>query len=166
MFSFDDLRARYMAFSKRERVLIGIAAAMLAIVVLWLALRGGGETETEERVELTEAVQAAPAPVWPDAPAAIAAPAPSSLYPAPPPATPVGAVPIGALQLRGVLSGAAIISVADGPQRTVRVGREAAPGMVLKEVGVRHAVFGGPGGDQRLELLPAAPATAGIAPAQ
>lgn len=54
--------------------------------------------------------------------------------------------------LSGVMGSGAIFSFADGRQRAVPIGREVAPGLALKSVGIGHAIVGGAGGDLRLEL--------------
>jgi general secretion pathway protein C len=81
------------------------------------------------------------------------------------------------LVLKGVMGGgpaggAAIIASSDGNQRVVRIGREFMPGMVLKEVGLNHAILSGGGMDTRLDLnrvggvsVPAAPGSAVSPPA-
>ncbi len=46
----------------------------------------------------------------------------------------------------------AIFSFADGQQRAIPIGREVAPGLALKSVGIGHAVLGGADGDLRLDL--------------
>jgi hypothetical protein len=91
-------------------------------------------------------------------------PVPAAAAPAPIPAptsatiaTHAGAAGGAGLVLHGVLGGgagggAAIIAAGAGPQRLVPVGSEAAPGLVLKSVGLRDVLLSSGDGDLRLAL--------------
>lgn len=146
------LTDRILALSGRRRLFLAVAAAAILLLLFW-AMRGGGE-----------AVPAAPAPAAPVTaaqdlidPRAIAEPSP------PAPALP-------AIALNGVMSGAAILTIGDGAQRAVPLGREFLPGVILKSVGIRHAIITSGGADLRLELnrfgtSPVGPASVQIASA-
>lgn len=143
----------YAALSPRERKLLLFGAAAVAAFFLYLMLRGGpaATDDNAERVELGAAAQSAPPPVAPAPPPPVVVPPAAVASPPPLGSAPIAAMP-GALQLRGVLGAGVIVSEGEGPQRVVRIGRQAAPGLTLKEVGLRHAIFTGPSGDMRLDL--------------
>jgi len=164
------VRERIASFTPRERVLIGIAAAVALIVLIYLLTRGGGD---EEPVELTAA---------PTAPATVA-PAPLPVVPvvaAPPPpmapAAPVGDTSaLSTIVLRGVSGGgpgggAAIFALPSGGQRVVRMGREVIPGVLLQGIGIDYVIVSAGGSGMRLSLgkaggVPvAAPLGAGASP--
>ena len=150
---------RWDMLSARERRLIFLGAVAVLLFVLYMLLRGAGE-EVESGVELAAAPPAAlssPMPVAP-LPAAV---------PPPPPAAP--AVAPTSLMLYGVVGGgtdggSAILGPAGGKQRLVRIGRPAAPGATLKEVGASHAVLATASGDVRLELIQLIPPAVPAAP--
>jgi general secretion pathway protein C len=159
--SFSD---RLAALTPRERVFLLVGAAVLAFFLLWLLFLRGAEEDGP--VELADA---------PPPPAAVAPPSIQPISVAPPPALPVvtaPAAPTGSgagLSLQGVSGGgpsggAALIQYQTGTQRLVRVGREIAPGMVLKSVGLTHVIASSGGGDVRLDLnRPGATAVAATA---
>lgn len=152
-----DFRAWLAGLAPRERRFLGAGAAALVLFLIVLATQTGGAPDPDDRVELAQApAGGAPTTVAtpPPAPPAGFAPAPPPPQPSPPAQ--------GALQLYGVVSGgpgggAAIIGPAGGSQRAVRIGRPAGGGMILKEIGPRHALLSGPSGDIRLELATPAP---------
>jgi type II secretory pathway component PulC len=135
------------ALTSRERLFLmaGVVALLaFAVYLLWPA-------ENAAQVELAEA----PPSVVPQTSFATAA-APAAM-PTAPPAPPVNTATISALTLRGVMGGglsggAAIVAGADGSERVVRVGRELAPGLMLREVGVNYVIASSAGGEVRLEL--------------
>lgn len=160
------LSDRLAALTQRERVLLAIGTAALLLFLLYILFWRGGEEDGP--VELTTS---------PPAPAMIA-PTPVPVQPAVPapplpvvnaPAAPVGAA--SGLSLQGISGGgpgggAALIQYQTGAQRLVRVGREIAPGMMLKSVGLTHAIASSSGGDLRLDLnRPGATAVVGAAAA-
>jgi general secretion pathway protein C len=141
------LRERILALSPRERRFLAAGALALLLFVIYLLWPSGDG----EEVELTESPPPAAPPVYVPPPPA---PTPVSAPPALPQADSSAAA---GLVLRGVMGGgpsggAAIIGFPDGSQRVVRVGRELMPGMILREIGVRHAIASSGGGDLRLEL--------------
>lgn len=96
-----------------------------------------------------------PTPVVPLPPKAVArSPAPAPAPDARPPAAPAPITVDGA-RLQGVLGRAAVFAGADGAQRLVRVGREAAPGIVLAAVGHDHAMLARGAARLRVDLDPA-----------
>lgn len=132
-------RARVAALSPRERGFL-LAVALAALFLLILLVRPA--TQEDASVELAPVTLAAP----------VAPPAPMpAVAPAPPAAVPTGLV------LRGVFGGgpgggAALIAFPDGAERMIRVGREALPGLAVREIGLTFALLGGAGADYRLEL--------------
>ncbi len=149
------LQQRLAALTPRERVFLGLGAAALLLFLLYLMLRG-----REEPVVLAEA---------PPPPIAAPAPPPVTYAPPPPVQPPVPAASTTGMLLIGVFGGgpaggAAVMTLPDGTQRTVRVGREFLPGLTLRQVGLDHAIVASAGGDLRLELGKAG-ATAITAPA-
>lgn len=161
------------SLSGRERTLLGVAALALLLFAAWMLSDG----DAQPGVEL---VASPPGPA--STPAPIFAPTPPPVYSPPSPAAPgVATAPAlttapvmqpapsaGGLILNGVMGRGAILTMPDGQQRAIALGREFLPGMTLKEVGVGHALIAGPGGEIRLELnrfvTPAA-AAAGAVPA-
>jgi general secretion pathway protein C len=164
-------RVAYLAFSDhlaarpRKRLYLGVgAAAALAMMVF---LSGGGN----------DAEDMAPVELGKPGPTAVASFPPPHVTPPPPvssnaPAVPAAPAAATAIVLRGVLARSAILAMPDGSQRTVPVGREFQPGLVLKSVAFDHVVLASPGGDLRLDLnrfagaAPAAGATPVAARAQ
>jgi hypothetical protein len=150
--SSGGLRERIASLAPRERrFLVAGAFALLlfALYVLW-------PTSENSSVELAEAPPAAPVAVIPPVTAPPVMP-PVSVPPALPAHARVDPGAVAGLILRGVMGGgpsggAAIVAGADGAQRVVRVGRELAPGLMLRQVGVNYAIASSVGGDLRLEL--------------
>jgi general secretion pathway protein C len=148
--SLRRLQDRVAALSSRERLFLAGGAAALLLFILYMALRGGSE---EPAVELAAAPPPPPEQIAPMA----AAPAPLPLPAAPAQVAPAAPLSTGGVVLRGVMGGgpaggAAIFDLPGGVQRVVRVGREIVPGMVLRGIGVSHALASAGGGDIRLEL--------------
>ncbi|HEV2747954.1 MAG TPA: hypothetical protein VGW34_11725 [Allosphingosinicella sp.] len=140
---------RFRALTPRERRFLGVGAAALLAFILYL-LAPDAEAPAVELGEapVTEGLLSEPAELPP--------PERGTRFAPPPPAA-AGAGAASGLVLHGVLGGgpgggAAIIGFPDGGQRAVRVGRQFLPGLTLKEVGQRHALVAGPGGDTRLAL--------------
>lgn len=149
---------RWETLSARERRLIFVGAVAVLLFLLYLMLRGAG-SEVESGVELAAAPPAGPAPGAAPVPAAPAMPAPTPAAPAP--VAPI--VSPASLMLYGVIGGgtdggAAIVGVQGGKQRLVRIGRPAAPGATLKEIGSDFAVLATASGDVGLQLVQIAPA--------
>ncbi|HEX8443265.1 MAG TPA: hypothetical protein VF631_06435 [Allosphingosinicella sp.] len=146
------LRDRLAAFTPRERLFLLVGGLVLTSFLVWLFfLRGGGE---DDPVLLADA---------PPPPAAIAPPPVQPISVTPPPPLPVVTAPAAAggsgagLSLQGVSGGgpsggAALIQYQAGTQRLIRVGREIAPGMMLKSVGPTYAIASSGGGEVRLDL--------------
>jgi general secretion pathway protein C len=162
-----SLRQRLDALTPRERVFIAVGAlAMLAFLIYFL-IPGDDAPESEPIEMLPAPAPPSTLPVAPAIPAVTSVPAPAPIAPS----------SVDGLIVRGVMGGgpaggAAIIAFPDGRQRVVRIGREFLPGMVLKEVALRHIIVSGGGGDIRLDLnkpggvaVPAATAGVPAAPA-
>jgi general secretion pathway protein C len=148
--SSGKVRHRLAALTPRERRFLAAGAITLilfALYLLWPSANSSG-------VEIAEAPPPATAPPVAPAPPPPPVMSPPPMAPAAPQADP-GAV--AGLILRGVMGGgpsggAAIVAGADGAQRVVRVGRDLAPGLTLRQVGVNYAIASSAGGDIRLEL--------------
>jgi membrane-associated protease RseP (regulator of RpoE activity) len=145
-----NLSDRLAALTPRERLLLLIGGAALALFLLYLLFWRGGDEEGPVELTGTPPPPAVSVPV-------VVAPVPSA--PVVPivaaPATPAGSA--SGLTLQGVSGGgpgggAALIQYQSGSQRLVRVGREIVPGLVLKSVGLSHAIAGQTGGELRLDL--------------
>lgn len=136
------LRARFAALQPRERLFVGAGAAA---VLAFAAILSGGTDETEDMapVELGDPGRAA---------ASSAPPLPVAAAPSGPPPAATAPAPANAFVLRGVLARSAILAMPDGSQRTIPVGREFQPGLVLKSVAFDHVVLASPSGDLRLDL--------------
>lgn len=158
------LRDRIDALTRRERMLVTVAGAALLFFLLYLLFWRGAEQDGP--VELADAPPApatiAPAPVPPTASV--------SPFPTPVVTAPVASVTAtSGLTLQGVSGGgpgggAALVQFGNGAQRLVRIGREIAPGTVLKSVGLTHAIVSSSGGDLRLDLnRPGATAVTAVA---
>jgi general secretion pathway protein C len=167
------LRERYDALAPRERIFLAVGAAAVLLFLLYFLLSG---EEEEPAVELTASAPAT-------APMSAPPPAPLPVIVTPPPSAPgpmAGApAELGNIVLRGVMGGgpyggAAIFDTPGGTQRVVRIGRDIAPGLVLREVGLRHAIASSGSGDVRMELgkaggvaiassIPASPTPAPVA---
>lgn len=128
-----------------RRLILGGVAALLALVLAWQLLGGGGEVD--------------PAPVVvPPQPAPVAV-APST----PPPAPTMPAVSPEGLRLFGVTGSGAIIGTADGRQRLVRLARDVLPGLSLERVAADHAVLRSATGEFRLDFTGVSTAASGPA---
>ena len=153
------LRDRIAALSPRERLFLAAGAAALLAFLLYMLL----PSDEESGVELAASppVAAPPPPL----------PAPLPIQPvavAQPPVSNVSA--LSGVVLRGVMGGgprggAGVFDAAGGTQRVVRVGREIVPGVVLREIGVRHAIASTGSGDVRLDLNTAGGTVLASAPA-
>jgi general secretion pathway protein C len=137
--------------SRRDRRALAWGGALIAVLILYLAMRGGGAAPSS--VELVQ-------------PDARTAPPPPPIVAMPPPAGIVPAADLSQLRLFGVLGSGAVIGMADGTQRFVPLGREILPGVILRRVEVHHAVLAGASGEARLGFDGIAPAPAPIAPAE
>ncbi len=135
------------ALSDPNRRLPLMIAAGLALVLFawWLTLPDTGP----------------PAPPPPSAPT----PAPVAATPSPAPAPPAApaATPEG-LRLFGLTGSGAIIGMADGSQRLVRIGREVMPGLTLAEIRQHSALLRSAAGEFQLDFQGVA-AAQGQAPA-
>lgn len=140
-----------MLETRREKIVVGggTAAIALLLYVLW----SGGEASPEPAGS-PPAQAAAPRPAPPPPPAPPRAAPADAAAAATPPAQP--AAPGEGLTLHGVLgggrTGSAIIGGADGSQRLVLAGREAAPGLVLRDILIDRVVLSGASGDVVLRL--------------
>jgi general secretion pathway protein C len=158
--SAAGLRGRIAALTPRERQFLVAGALALLLFLAYLLW----PSDEGEQVELAATPPPAAPPAFVPPPVA---PAPVFAAPAAPLAAPDA---VSSVMLRGVMGGgasggAAIVSAADGVQRVVRVGREIAPGITLRQIGVNYAIVSSGGGDIRLELnkiggTPVAPAAA------
>lgn len=121
--------------SRREKIMLAAGGASLVLFGLYMSAGGSDETAV---VELVAAPPAAPPVSTPAAapPAPAGVPAPSA----------------EGLMLKGVMGASAIFRTGEGQEKAVAIGREAAPGLRLKELGVTHAILASAGGDLRLEL--------------
>src|SRR4051794_17159264 len=125
-----------MPLDRRDRRALLWGGAVVAILLLYLLLRGGDSGAPADRVQADIAATMPPAP-----PATYAAPVqPASV--AAPTVTVAPSADVSQLQLYGILSRGAVIGMADGTQRFVPVGREIAPGVVLRRVDVRQVILG------------------------
>ena len=148
-----SLRQRLDALSARERVFLAVGGLAVFAFLIYFLLAGGDEVESDPIEVLPVAAAPAPPPVM----APMTPPPVMPVVTSAPPPPPQAAGGVEGLVLRGVMGGgpaggAAIIAFPDGRQRVVRIGREFLPGMVLKEVGLTHAIASGGGGDIRLDL--------------
>jgi general secretion pathway protein C len=145
------LRERIAALTPRERAFLAAGAAALVAFLIYF-LVPGEETGTE--VVLADTPSAAtPAP----APAPLPLPPTPIVSAGPPPAPMADPSAVAGIMLKGVTGGgpsggAAIVALPGGTQRVVRIGREIVPGVMLREVGLRHAIASSGGGDIRFEL--------------
>jgi hypothetical protein len=134
-----------MQLSARDRRALQWGGAAIAVLLLYLLLRGGDSGPPAEPVEADNAV------VMPAAqPETYAAPVQPPVIAAPMAAVPQ--VDVSQLHLFGILSRGAVIGMADGTQRFVPVGREIVPGVTLRAVDVHHAILATPSGDVRLGI--------------
>jgi general secretion pathway protein C len=146
-----SLRQRLDALTPRERVFVGTGVLAVFAFLIYFLVAGeeSGESEPIEMLPVAAPATPPPVPMLPVTP----------IVTAPPPPPPAGQIAGGieGLTLRGVMGGgpsggAAIIAFPDGRQRVVRIGREFLPGMILKEVALRHVIASGGAGDIRLDL--------------
>jgi hypothetical protein len=143
--------------SARDRRALLWGGGIVAVLLLYLLLRGGDSGAPADRVQ---ADIAATTPA--DQPATNATPVQPPVIAAPVAVAP--SVDVSQLHLFGLLSRGAVIGMADGTQRFVPVGREIAPGVVLRGVDVHLAILATPSGEVRLGIdVPAQP-QAGIQP--
>lgn len=142
--------------SAREKRMVALCAAAILMFVVYLSWPDG-ETAGVELAgtppAATTPTAAAPPPAAQPAQAApaVAVPSPPVAAPAQPAAPPAPAFVLQGVFGGGPRGGAALIA-AGGQTRRVPIGREVAPGVTLKSVGIDHAVLVGPGGEVRLEL--------------
>lgn len=151
--------------SRREKQMLSLCA----VCVLGFAAYMISPEDEAAGVELASSPPASAAPAVVQQPASAPAPVPvpaalaAPTVAAPAPVTAVPTVTADGLVLKGVFGGgprggSAIIKLASGQDRKVPVGRELAPGVTLKAVGLNHAVITGPDGDKRLDLASGAAA--------
>jgi general secretion pathway protein C len=119
--------------SRRDRRALIWGGAAIALLILYLLMRGG---------------DSAPSPVELVQPGAQFAP-PTVAAPPPPLAVPPAA-DLSQLRLFGVLGSGAVIGMADGSQRFVAVGLEVVPGVALRRIEVHHALLATAAGEVRL----------------
>lgn len=137
-------RVAYLAFSDhlaarpRKRLCLGVGATA-ALAMMLLLSGGGNDAEDKAPVELGN-----------PGPAAVTSFPPAHATPPPPVSS--NAPAANAIVLRGVLARSAILAMPDGSSRTVPVGREFQPELVLKSVAFDHVVLASSGGDLRLDL--------------
>jgi hypothetical protein len=151
--------------SDRNRRALLWGGGVIAVLLLYLLLRGGDSGPSSEPVQ---ADIAATTPA--EQPATYAQP----VVPSPAAAAPVAVAPpvdVSQLHLFGLLSRGAVIGMPDGTQRFVPVGREIVPGVTLRGVDVHHAILATPSGEVRLGFeaaaqpqVPAVAAPAGMPP--
>lgn len=130
-----------MALSPRDRrALIG-GGALIALMLLYLALRSGGEAPpaSPDRNLVSDVPATMPAAPMVDPPAA-----------APPVTAAAPSADLSQLHLVGLLSSGAVIVMADGNQRFVPLGRDVLPGLRLLRVETHEAVLSGGAGEVRL----------------
>ena len=166
------VRDRYAALTPRERIFVAMGAAAIILFLLYMLWPDGEEPAVELATMPASTSYSTPASATPLPPPPMSATVPVVSAPALP-ATDTAA--IGTIVLRGVMGGgpgggAAIFDTPGGTQRVVRVGRDIVPGMVLREVGLRHVIATSGGGNVRLDLGKAgaqavAPTVAPAAPA-
>jgi hypothetical protein len=144
--------------SRRDKRALSGGSGVIAILLLYLLLRGGDPGPRAEPLPGDTV-----ATVTVDQPATYATPAqppvvavPVAIAPvtvAPVVAAPVAVAPNGdasQLRLYGVLSRGAVIGMPDGTQRFVPIGREILPGVTLRGVDLHHAILATAGGEVRL----------------
>jgi hypothetical protein len=134
-----------MPVNDRDRRALLWGGAIVAVLLLYLLLRGGNSGPPAERVQ---ADIAATTPA--DQPATYAAPVQPQVVAAPVPVVTAPSVDASQLHLYGILSRGAVIGMADGTQRFVPVGREIVPGVTLRGVDVHHIILATPSGEVRL----------------
>jgi hypothetical protein len=138
-----------MPLSDRDRRALLWGGGVIAVLLLYLLLRGGDSGSPVEPVQ-PEIVATTPSP---EQAAAYAAPVQPTVVSAPVAVAPAAAAPAtdaSQLRLFGLLSRGAVIGMADGTQRFVPVGREIVPGVTLHAVDVHHAILATPSGEVRL----------------
>lgn len=108
--------------------------AAIAILILYLFMRGDGSEPSSVELVQPEAQIVAPPPVIASPPMVAAAPV----------------ADLSQLRLYGVLGSGAVIGMADGTQRFVAIGRDVVPGVTLRRVEVHHAVLATGSGEVRL----------------
>ena len=123
-----------MPLSQRDRRALVWGGAAIAILILYLFLRGGGSEPSSVELVQPEAQIVAPPPVIAPPPTVAAAPV----------------ADLSQLRLYGVLGSGAVIGMADGTQRFVAIGRDVVPGVTLRRVEVHHIVLATGSGEVRL----------------
>jgi len=147
-----------MPLNDRDRRALLWGGGVIAVLLLYLLLRGGDSGAP------AEPIQADIAATMPAAqPATYATPVQSPVIAAPVAVTP--SADVSQLHLFGILSRGAVIGMADGTQRFVPVGREIVPGVTLRGVDVHHAILATPSGEVRLGIDNPAQNSAVTAPA-
>jgi type II secretory pathway component PulC len=133
--------------SRRLALIVGVG--LIALLLAWWLT-----APSEEPVSAPAPVAAAPPAVTQPPPVVSTAPA------TPAPST-------EGLRLFGLLGSGAIIGLADGSQRLVRIGREVQPGLTLVEVRQHNVLLRSSAGDFTLDFggVAAAPTAAAAAPA-
>jgi hypothetical protein len=144
----------------RNRRALLFGAPVIGLLLLYLLVHegsGGGAAQSSAPLPDPEApIGAATLPAGPivqvDTPATVAPPGPVMQVPVQAVAVQVAATGPDPSQfhLFGLLSSGAVIGMADGSQHFVRIGREVAPGIVLRGVDVHHAILATPSGEIQL----------------
>jgi hypothetical protein len=149
-----------MPLSDRDRRALLWGGGAIAVLLLYLLLRGGDSGPRAEPVQ-PEVVASTPAP---EQPVTYAIPVEPTVVAAPVAVAPAAAVPVtdvSQLRLFGLLSRGAVIGMADGTQRFVPVGREIIPGVTLRGVDLHHAILATPSGEVLLGFDAAQPRESG-----
>lgn len=139
--------------SRRDRRALAWGGAAIAVLILYLATRGGGDSAPSS-VEL----------VQPDA-RTVTAPPPPPVVATAPAMVVAATADLSQLRLFGVLGSGAVIGMADGTQRFVPLGRDVLPGVSLRRVELHHAVLATASGEARLGFDGVAQAQPAAAPA-
>lgn len=138
-----------MPLSARDRRALIWGGAAIAVLILYLLVRGGDSAPSSVELVQPDARIAPPPPVVAMPPPVVAAPA----------------ADVSQLRLFGLLGSGAVIGMADGSQRFVPLGREIVPGVTLRRVEIRHAVLATASGEVRLGFDGIAQAQSAPAPA-
>jgi len=139
--------------SRRDRRALLWGGAAIAVLILYLLTRGGGDSAPSS-VELVQS----------DA-RTVTAPPPQPVVATAPVMAVAATADLSQLRLFGVLGSGAVIGMADGTQRFVPLGRDVLPGVSLRRVELHHAVLATASGEVRLGFDGIAQAQAQAAPA-
>ena len=127
--------------TRRERIVAGVGAPVIALL-LYLLLAGGDEEAPAPARVMAVAPTRAPI-ASPPPPAPLAAPQTAALHE---PTAALSGATLAGVMSGGPGGGSAIIAYAGGSQRLVSVGRDVLPGVTLREVRHDRVMLSGPSG--------------------